>query len=146
MFLSGESKQMSWHVILLNWFFKLVLSLCIKLLRFNAFYIVYLDDKVIFLPIFLFDKLSFISIQNNFKICNSHFVDWNENLACQRKERFWIASRKIKKPASDIPPTKNIAGKWSRQASETATIFANYTDEIFLPNPPESAEPEQTIT
>jgi hypothetical protein len=47
----------------------------------------------------------------------------------------WKATKHFKRPISQAPPIKTMDGKWARNNTEKANIFAQHLEQRFLPNP-----------
>jgi GTPase SAR1 family protein len=46
----------------------------------------------------------------------------------------WKATRKLKRPSTQIPPIRNENGTWARSNQEKADLFADHLEEVLQPN------------
>lgn len=59
-----------------------------------------------------------------------------ENLTADEETEYslWKATRKLKRPNTQIPPIRKVDGTWARDNKQKAETFADHLAEIFKPN------------
>lgn len=84
----------------------------------------------------MFNRISNQLCRLTAEIDRAKFEDVLKNLSLSADKDYslWRATRRFKRPMTQIPPLKNESGKWLRRNEEKGELFAEYLATVFRPN------------
>lgn len=70
------------------------------------------------------------------KCKNESFSTYMKGLSAEKKTEYslWRATKKLKRPALQVPPIRSGEGRWAKSDEHKAELFADHLEQTFKPN------------